>query len=63
MFFGFDGVDIQNGGVVGGDVLSVEDFYGDMELFFDKQQVRITLGDKEQWRESVLSVIKRHPVG
>ena len=56
MSFRFENVP-SGDGVISGDLLSADDFYGDLELSFNGKQVNCSVAGQEQWRESVLAVI------
>lgn len=54
--FRFENVRL-NEAVLSGELLSVEDFFGDLLLFFDGKQAKCSVNEKEQWLKSVLEVI------
>lgn len=57
--FQFDRVVFPNGDTGRGDILHVTNFYGDIELSCDGEQMGCNVDHKEQWLKDVLTLLKQ----
>lgn len=59
--FQFEDVLFPSGDTGSGDMLHVNNFFGDVELSFDGEQVECSVENQEQWLKDVMSIIVQCP--
>ena len=61
VMFQFEDVLFPNGDMGSGDMLHINNFFGDVDLFFDGKQVNCSVKNQEQWLKDVMSIIVQYP--
>jgi len=59
--FRFENVLFPNGDTGSGDMLHINNFYGDVDLFFDGEQTDCSVKNQEQWLKDVMSILTQYP--
>lgn len=59
--FRFEDVLFPGGDTGSGDMLRVNNFFGDIDLFFDGEQVNCSVKDQEQWLKDSMSIFAQSP--
>ena len=59
--FRFEDVLFPTGDVGSGDMLHVSNFFGDINLFFDGEQVECSVKNQSQWLKDVMAVVTQYP--
>ena len=59
--FRFEDVAFPNGDIGSGDMLHIDNFYGEIELFFDGQQTECSLKNQDEWLDDIMSIITQYP--
>ena len=57
----FEDVLFPSGDIGSGDMLHISNFYGDIDLSFDGQQVECSVKNQDEWLNNVMSIITRYP--
>ena len=58
--FRFEDVLFPSGDMGSGDMLHIENFYGDIDLSFDGEQMNCSVKNQEQWLKDVMSIIVQY---
>ena len=56
VYFKFESVPMKDGSFASGDLLYVNNFYGDIEMSFDGDIVQCSVKDSERWLKDVLDI-------
>ena len=59
--FQFENVLFPSGDIGNGDMLHINNFFGDVDLFFDGEQVNCSVKNQEQWLKDVISILVQYP--
>ena len=57
----FENVLFPNGDIGSGDMLNINNFFGDVDLFFNGEQVQCSVKNQEQWLNDVMSILTQYP--
>ena len=57
----FEDVLLPTGDVGSGDMLHISNFFGDINLFFDGEQVECSAKNQSQWLKDVMSIVTQYP--
>jgi len=60
IMFRFEDILFPSGDMGSGDMLHIRNFYGDIDLFFDGEQVNCSVKNQEQWLEDVMSILVQY---
>ncbi len=60
IMFRFEDVLFPSGDMGSGDMLHIENFYGDIDLSFDGEQMNCSVKNQEQWLKDVMSIIVQY---
>lgn len=58
--FRFENVLFPSGDTSSGDMLRIDNFFGDVALSFDGELVECSVKDQEQWLKDVMSLLTQH---
>lgn len=61
VMFRFEDVLFPSGEKGRGDMLHINNFYGDIELSFDGEQINCSVNYQEQWLKDVMDIITQYP--
>ena len=56
----FDAVGFPDGSTGSGDILGIENFYGDLSFSFDGRTVLCSVKHQEQWTKRIMDLISKH---
>lgn len=56
----FEDVLFPSGDTGSGDMLRIDNFYGDLELHFDGETVKCSVNNQERWLKDVMDIIARY---
>lgn len=62
VMFRFENVRFPSGDVGSGDMLHIRNFFGEISLFFDGEEISCSLRDQAQWAGDVMRIVTQHPV-
>jgi len=57
----FEDVLFPNGDTGSGDMLHINNFFGDVDLSFDGKQVECSVKNQKQWLKAVMSILMQYP--
>lgn len=60
VIFQFERVLFPNGDTGSGDMLHISNFFGDINVFFDGEEVNCSVRNQEQWAEDIMRIITRY---
>ena len=60
VYFKFENIPMKDGSSISGDVLYVNNFYGDIELSFDGDMVQCSIRDSDQWLEAIFKIAESY---
>jgi len=60
VMFRFEDVLFPSGDTGSGDMLHINNFYGDVDLSFDGEQIECSVKNQEQWLKDVMSIITQY---
>ena len=61
VMFRFENVLFPSGDIGSGDMLHISNFFGDIDLSFDGQQVECSVKKQDEWLDDVMSIITQYP--
>lgn len=63
VMFRFENVLFSNGDMGSGDMLQIKNFFGDLAISFDGEQVQCTINSQETWARKVMEIILQYAAG
>ena len=60
LIFCFDVTELPDGSTVSGDVLCIENFFGDISVTFNGRTALCSVNQQEQWTEGITDTISQH---
>ena len=58
VYFHFEDVELPDGNIGSGAMLRIQNWYGELDLYFDVEQVSLHTDDGEEWGKEVLDLIR-----